>query len=95
MFIKVQNNINIYTLLPIFTGFTKLECPSNFIISYKVYLQVIRTFNKVFTLLPYFGGSTYKDQLVEDVPIRIYTPKNPKSDAVVVYLHGGEGNKYT
>ena len=68
---------------------------SNFIISDKVYLQVIRTFNKVFTLLPYFGGSTYKDQLVEDVPIRIYTPKNPKSDAVVVYLHGGEGNKYT
>jgi len=50
----------------------------------------MRTFNKIFKLLPYFGGSTYRDEVVEDVPIRIYSPKNSKSDAVIVYLHGGE-----
>ncbi|XP_063682433.1 esterase-like [Bolinopsis microptera] len=55
------------------------------------YHRVFRSVTKLLLLVPNkpFQTCSYRTEILEDVPLRIYTPSVIKSDVVIVYYHGG------
>jgi len=53
--------------------------------------QVYRSVTKMFLLVPGtpYRSCPYKIEVIEDVPVRVYSPTEIKSDVAIVYFHGG------
>ena len=62
-----------------------------------VQIQVFRSVTKLLLVVPSrpFQTCSHTTEILEDVPLRIYTPAIIKSDIAIVYYHGGEASCLT
>ena len=55
------------------------------------HFQVYRSVTKLLLLVPHrpFQSCSFKTEVLEDVPVRVYSPSTIESDVAIVYFHGG------